>query len=154
MVFSVVEDQQVPHHPSLPYLDICKSLLMHGQTERRKLLRGEVGAGTGRGGKIVAVGDGEEGRFDCPHRWHLCSIVHTVSTSCPCSAGSYITLQNSLLVPLLKIKLKSYLFLHLHYSCHVIKCYHVIKEDLEGVYTPQCSIITVNSSFMASKHLQ
>lgn len=149
MVFSVVEGEQVPHHPSLPFLNICKSLPVHGQTERRKPLRG----GVGRGGKIVAVGDGEGRRFDHPHGWHLCSILHTVSASCPCSAGSYITLQNSLLVPLLKIKLKSYLFLHLHYSCHAIKCYHVIKEDLKGVYTPQCSIITVNSSLMASKHL-
>lgn len=73
----------------------------------------------------------------------------------PCRASrSSITLQNSLPMSLPKTKITSYLFLCLNSSCHVIKYYHVIEEDLEGVCALQCSAIMVNSSFMASEHHQ
>ena len=87
MVFSLLEDERVPHRLVLPYPDVRKSLPMHGQTERGMPLRGEW-----EGVAKPWLLDRE--KIDCPGQQHLCSTVHAGSTPCPHSAGSYITLKN------------------------------------------------------------
>lgn len=57
----MLEDEWVPHRSVLPYPDICKSLPMHGWTEKRDTTKGRVG----KDGKAMAVREGE-GRFDNP----------------------------------------------------------------------------------------
>lgn len=75
----------------------------------------------------MVVGEGEEGRFVCPGQQQYC-VSGLYTTQGLHHSPKLITRASA------KDKTEIIFTLCLHSCCHVIKCYHVIKEDLEGIY--------------------